>query len=89
VSQGYYRNLREAWGWFLLFALQATCNSKQIVLHPQQTVVVLNHQQLAILTKPKEIVRTRFLVKELKINRAKVTRELLMIKNCTTDHVFN
>jgi hypothetical protein len=33
---------------------QAICNSKQTVLYPQLTMVVVSHQQIARLTKPKE-----------------------------------
>jgi hypothetical protein len=36
--------------------------SEQTALHPQLTLVVVKHQQLARLTKPKETVGTRFLV---------------------------
>jgi hypothetical protein len=48
VTRGYYETLREAWGWFLVFALQATYNNKQIVLRSQLTVVVVSHPQLLV-----------------------------------------
>jgi hypothetical protein len=67
VTRGYYRTLVEAWDWFLIFALQVNCNS----LHPQPTVVVVNHPQLARLTKPKENSENKVFVifkfKELKV----------------------
>jgi hypothetical protein len=49
VSQGNYKTLGEAWGWFLFLNLQTTCNSEQTALRPQLTVVVVKHQQLASL----------------------------------------
>jgi hypothetical protein len=52
VTQGNYQTLGKARGWFLLLALQTTYNSEQTTLHPQLTVVVVKHQQLARLTKP-------------------------------------
>jgi hypothetical protein len=71
VTRGYNRTLVEVWVRFLIFALQANCNIKQIVSCPQLTVVGFKHQQLARLTKPKEKVRTRLLVifkfKQLKV----------------------
>jgi hypothetical protein len=67
VTRGYYRTLGKARGWFLFFAFQGTYNNKQTFLHPQLTMVVVNHQQLTRLTKPKEIVRTKFFMKELKV----------------------
>jgi hypothetical protein len=56
VTRGYYQTLEEAWGWFLFFALQTTCNSEQTALHPQLLVVVVKYKQLSRLTKPKETV---------------------------------
>jgi hypothetical protein len=62
-------------GWFLFLSLQTTCNSKQTTLRPQPTVMVVNHQQLARLIKPKETVRASFLVifwfKELQVKLCK------------------
>jgi hypothetical protein len=46
VTLGNYQTLGEAFGLFLFLALQTTCNSEQMVLHPQLTVVVVKHQQL-------------------------------------------
>jgi hypothetical protein len=37
MTRGYYPSLREACGWFLFLALQTTCNSEQITLHPDDT----------------------------------------------------
>jgi hypothetical protein len=54
VTRGYYRTLGEASDWFLIFALQATRNSKKIVLQPQLAVVVVSRPQLARLKKPKK-----------------------------------
>jgi hypothetical protein len=51
-----------------LYNLQATRNSKQTVLRPQLTTVVVKHSQLASLQNKKELVTSIFGFKEMQVN---------------------